>query len=295
MNKFFSFILVFIFGFANAQELICTVRVNTDKVIGTNQKVFKTLETSLTEFVNNTNWTGVIYKPNEKINCSMSINIESVEEDQYTASILVQSSRPGYNSTYSSPVFNFNDKTFTFKYLEFENLTFNPTNFDSNLISVVAFYSYIVIGMDQDTLSKNGGSDSFAIAQNVANLAQSSGYKGWTQDDKAKSRYYLINDLLSPTFSPFRDAMYEYHYLGIDKMYKDTKLAKENIILAVNELKIIHELRPNSFLARVFFDAKSDEIISIFTGGPKIPTSDFVYNLNMISPLNSSKWATIKD
>lgn len=294
MRKIISFLFLFFIGFAQAQELNCTVTVNADKVGGTNTQVFKTLQTSLTDFVNKTNWTTQTYKSNERINCSMFITVSEYNNAQFTATIQVQSSRPGFNSTYSSPVFNYNDKDFSFDYTEFQRLTFNSTSFESNLISVVAFYSYMIIAMDADTFAPKGGDPYYALAQEVVNVAQIAGYKGWSQSDGNQNRYFLANDLFSETFAPYREAMYMYHYKGIDVMNKDLKLAKENIKASIEKLAELHKIRPNAFLTRVFFDAKADEIVSIFSGGPKIPITDLIDNLNRISPLNSSKWAQIK-
>ena len=294
MRNVYSFLLVLFFGIAQAQQLNCTVNVNADKAASTNRQIFNTLEKSLTEFVNKTDWTGVTYKQEEKINCSMFITVTAYASDQFTATIQVQSSRPTYNSTYSSPVLNFNDKDFSFRYVEFQNLTFNPSNFDSNLISVIAFYSYVIIGMDGDTFSKLGGSKNLETAQDIANVAISGGYKGWSQSDGTQNRYFLINDILSNTFSPFRDALYEYHFEGLDLMYKDLNVAKLKINDAINTLGKINNTRPNAFLTRVFFDAKSDEIVSIFSAGPSMDIRDLIGSLNTISPLNSSKWAGIK-
>lgn len=294
MRNIFSLVLVLFFGIVQAQQLNCTINVNADKAASTNTQIFKTLEKSLTEFVNKTDWTGVTFKQDEKINCSMFITVTAYDSNQFTATIQVQSSRPIYSSTYSSPVLNFNDKDFSFKYTEFENLTFNPTNFDSNLISVIAFYSYVIIGMDGDTFSKQGGSKYLETAQDVANVAISGGYKGWSQSDGNQNRFFLINDMLSNTFNPFRDAMYEYHFEGLDLMHKDLNAAKLKIKDAINTIGKINETRPNAFLTRVFFDAKSDEIVSIFSAGPAMDIRDLIGSLNTISPLNSSKWAGIK-
>ena len=140
MHKIFSFFLLLSLSIVQAQELNCVVKVNADKIGGTNTQVFKTLEKSLTDFVNKTDWTGQPFKPNEKINCSMVIIVNALDADKFTASIQVQSSRPVFNSTYSSPVFNFNDKDFNFSYTEFQNISFNPASFDSNLVSVIEFY-----------------------------------------------------------------------------------------------------------------------------------------------------------
>ena len=294
MRNVYSFLLVLFFGIAQAQQLNCTVNVNADKAASTNRQIFNTLEKSLTEFVNKTDWTGVTYKQEEKINCSMFITVTAYASDQFTATIQVQSSRPTYNSTYSSPVLNFNDKDFSFRYVEFQNLTFNPSNFDSNLISVIAFYSYVIIGMDGDTFSKLGGSKNLETAQDIANVAISGGYKGWSQSDGTQNRYFLINDILSNTFSPFRDALYEYHFEGLDLMHKDLNVAKLKINDAINTLGKINNTRPNAFLTRVYFDAKSDEIVSIFSAGPSMDIRDLIGSLNTISPLNLSKWAGIK-
>ena len=291
--KLYSFLLLFI-GIAQAQQLNCTVNVNADQVTITNKQIFNTLQKSLTDFINKTDWTGVSYKQEEKINCSMYITVSAYDSNQFTATIQVQSSRPIYGSTYSSPILNFNDKDFSFKYNEFENLNFNPTNFESNLVSVIAFYSYIVIGMDADTFSKQGGSKYLETAQDVANVAISGGYKGWGQADGTQNRYFLINDMLSNAFSSFREALYEYQFEGLDIMHSDLKSAKLKIKDAISTLGKINETRPNAFITRIFFDAKSDEIVSIFSAGPSIDSKDLIGKLNTISPINSSKWAQIR-
>ena len=293
MNKIFTFLLLFILGFAQAQQLNCTVTVDAQRLSVTNQQVFKTLETSINEFVNKTDWTGVAVKQNEKINCSMYITISSNSLDQFSATIQVQSSRPIYNSSYSSPILNYNDKEFNFRYTEFENLIFNPSSFDSNLVSVLAFYSYIIIGMDADTFVLEAGDPNFEIAQNISNVALQGGSKGWSQADGNQTRYFLINDLLSPTFKQIRQTTFDYH-VGLDLMSTDLKTAKEKIKNSIINLSKLNASRPNAFLTRVFFDAKSDEIVSIFSGGPSITVSDLTENLNKISPLNMSKWSLIK-
>lgn len=293
MRKIVTLTVFLFFGLTQAQQLNCTVSVNAERLTNSNQQVFKTLENSLNEFINKTDWTGKTYKQSEKINCSMFITILSNNSDQFTASIQVQSSRPIYNSSYSSPVLNYNDKDFNFRYTEFENLIFSPTAFESNLVSVMSFYSYMILAMDADTFDLEGGSNNFEIAQNIANIAQQSGSKGWSQLDGNQNRFFLINDMLSPTFAPIRKTAFEYHS-GLDTMTKDLKLSKEKIKAAIISLSKLNATKPNAFLTRTFFDAKSDEIVSIFSGGPSITISDLVNTLNTVSPLNSSKWANIK-
>ena len=293
MRNILSLLLVLSLSFSKAQELNCTVKVNAQQLSNSTLTIFKTLETSLTDFVNKTQWTSQNFKQSEKINCSMYITISSYSSDQFAGTIQVQSSRPVHNSSYTSPVFNFNDKDFNFKYSEYEALNFNPTTFDSNLVSVISFFSYIILGTDADSFVQGSGDEYFKIAQNISDVAQQSGFKGWKQTDGNQNRYFLINDLLSPTFSEIRNTVFEYSK-GLDNMNVDLKSAKEKIKKSILNLSKLNATRPNAFLTRVFFDTKSDEIVSIFSGGPSITISDLVDNLNKISPLNSSKWASIK-
>lgn len=294
MGKFVLFIFLFFScGFIQAQQLNCTVTINTQKLSNANQQVFKTLETAVNEFVNKTDWTGQSLTQKEKVSCSMYITISSYASDQFVANIQVQSSRIAFNSTYSSPVLNINDKDFTFNYSEFENLTYNPTSYNSNLVSVLSFYSYIILGMDADTFIPMFGDRYFKEAVNISNLAQQGGYKGWNQSDGTLSRYVLINDLLSPIYSEIRQSSFQY-YLGLDTMNQDLKKAKELIKSSLMNLAKLNSSKPNSYLLRIFMDSKSDEIVSIFTGGPSIAINDMVDSLNKTSSSNSGKWQLLK-
>jgi hypothetical protein len=295
MHRFIRIFFFFLFNttFLLAQQLNCSVVINAQKVTNTNQQLIKNLETALNEFVNKTDWTGQALKQNERIKCSIFITLSSVNSDQFSGTIQVQSSRLIYNSTYSSPVFNFNDKDFNFRYVEFENLIFNPSVFESNLVSVIAYYSYVILGLNMDTFVPFGGNAHLETAQNILNVAQQGGYKGWSQSDGIQNRFFLTNDLLSPTFAPYRQALAEYHQ-GLDLMSTDLKSAKEKIKTAILNLSKLNQTRPNAFLTRVFFDAKADEIASIFSGGPSITIADLVEILNKISPMNASKWSQIK-
>lgn len=292
-NKIVTLLVFLIFGFTQAQQLNCTVTINTDRLPNPNQQVFKTLQTSLSEFVNKTDWTGSVLKQNERINCSMYITLSSYSSDQFSGTIQVQASRLIYNSTYSSPILNFNDKDLSFRYTEYEPLLFNPTTFESNLVSVVSFYSYMILGIDADTFQMGGGSSYLETAQNISNVAQQGGFKGWSQADGVQNRYFLINDMLSPTYSDLRQTMFLYHS-GLDNMSQDLKAAKEKIKSSVILIGKLNSVKPNAFLTRIFFDAKSDEIVSVFSGGPSIPVTDLTDVLNKVSPLNSTKWSQIK-
>lgn len=294
MNKFFFIVLSFFFISAQAQQLNCVVTVNSDKIGNANNQTFKTLETALTEFMNNTDWTGDNVPKQERINCSVFINLSSYSSDAYVGTIQIQSGRPVFNSTYSSPVFNYNDKDFDFRYVPYENLTYSPNSYDSNLVSILAYYSYIMIGLDADTFKLEGGKANLEKALEVAIVAQQGGSKGWSQSDGNQNRYFLINDLVSPSYKPFRTALYKYHFEGLDLMNEDLKKAKTAVKESIFTLGQLHSVRPNAFLTRVFFDAKSDEIVSIFSGGPVIPVADLIEQLNRVSPLNASKWGQIK-
>lgn len=294
MRKITLFLILFLVTKVSAQELNCAVTVNYSQVTNVNTQIFKNLEKSVSDFVNNTAWTEKKYDINEKINCSMFITITGADNNNYTATLQVQSTRPVYNSTYATPLLNLNDKEFEFQYLEFQNLLFNANSFDSNLISTLAFYCYIIIGVDADSFAQDGGSDALQKAQDIANLAMPTAIKGWSQTEKTQNRYFLINDMLSPTFKPYRNAMYNYHFNGLDLMSNDLKTAKQGIANAVNSLVEIHELRPNAFITRIFFDAKSDEIVSVFSGGPSIEITKLSNILNRISPTNAAKWQNVK-
>lgn len=295
MRKWIGALLVILFGTAvKAQELNCTVRVNFERITDVNPTIFKTLERSLTDFINATKWGSKGFGRNERIDCTLFINVSGFSNNTFSATAQIQSSRPIYNSTYPSPLFNYMDKDFSFRYVENENLFYNPNSYDSNLVALVAFYANMMLGLDADSYQKESGTGYYEAAQNMVALAQSGGFKGWSQGDGNISRYFLVNDALSNTFTPFREALYEYHFAGLDRMAQDQKLAKENVIKAIKTLSKVNSVRPNSLLMRVFFDAKSDELVSMFSGGPMVTTTEFKETLNRISPLNSSKWNNIK-
>ncbi|MFN8275661.1 MAG: DUF4835 family protein [Flavobacteriaceae bacterium] len=298
MRKIVLFFLFIGWTSIQAQELNCTVKVNAAKVGGggAGAQVFKTLERSLNDFVNKTSWTNnaLKLKTSERITCSMFITIDEANGNKYKGTIQVQSSRPVYNSAFSTPIFNYNDKDFSFEYTEFQNLNYNPNTFESNLVSVVSYYCLMIIGFDADTFAQDGGTAYYEMAQDIATVAQSSGYAGWNMGDTNQNRYFLINNVLSTLYVQFRDALYRYHFEGMDMMHKNQKMAKEKIISAITQLSYMELSKPNSFLTRIFFDAKADEIVSIFTGGPAVDNSVLVDKLFTISPMNSAKWSEIK-
>ena len=293
MRKIFLIYLLFNLSFFYGQDLNCEITIDARQTGQENLQVFKSLENQLNEFINNNSWTGRSVRTNEKINCAMFLNISSMDNDSFNGTLQIQASRPVYNSSYSSPVYNFNDKNFNFRYQEYQNLNFNPNQFENNLISILAFHIYMILGIDADTFSLNGGTGYFEIAREILDYSQNQGYKGWASSDGLQSRYFLIDNILSPTYKEYREVMYSYHLRGLDKMADEPKMSKTILIEQMNALNIMHRRRPNSFLMRVFFDTKSEEIFEIFKDGPKVSTSNLISILNRISPNNSEKWRNI--
>ncbi len=277
-----------------AQELNCNVVINAEQTGNSNLPVFKTLEKQIFEFVNTTKWTNKEFTNQERIECSMYINVTDYAGDVFNATIQVQSSRPVYGSSYTTPVHNVNDKDFTFRYLEFQNMVYNPNAFESNLISVLAFHVYMILGIDADTFELNGGDTYFKQAQNIVNYSQGQNSKGWQLSDGTQSRYVLVDNMLSQTFEAYREVMYQYHRNGLDLMHKDQKQAKSNIANALVSLEAMNRVRPNSFILRTFFDAKADEIQDIFSSGPSVSIDKLVDALNNVAPMYSSQWRNIK-
>lgn len=291
----FLFLFSFLFSFiAFSQELNCVVVVNAEQTGNENVQVFKTLENQLNEFVNNTYWTNKIFAPQERIDCSMVIIINDYNGDTFRASIQVQSSRPIFNSSYSSPVYNFNDRDFTFKYLEFQNLNYNANQFESNLVSVLAFHIYIILGIDADTFSLKGGEDYFVQARAIVSYSQQDIPTGWEPPKGGdQSRSALIDNIMSPTYKEYRSTLYNYHINGLDKMNENPKKGKENISKSLMDLQVMNNRRANSFVLRTFFDAKAEEIESIYSDGPSVNITDLVTALTRIAPTHASKWRNI--
>lgn len=288
-------VLVCFAQFSWAQELQATVSVNYQQVSNGNPQLFANLEKQVKEFLNTTKWTDKQFNDIEKIECNFFINITGYNSNNFEATLQIQSSRPIFNSTFSAPILNINDKNFSFRFIEFEAMVYDQNSFNSNLVSVLAYYANLIIGMDMDSYAIKGGTKYLGIASNIVNVAETNGYKGWSQTEGTNNnRNFLISDLLSATFLPYRTAMYQYHRLGLDTMADDLSKSKEAIATSIVTLAEIQKVRPNSLLARTFFDAKADEIVSIFSEGPRMDQSKLLETLHRISPLNSQKWNKIR-
>lgn len=285
---------LFLYGSLIGQELNCTITVNADQVNQTNQQIFKTLERSLNDFVNKSQWTNRIYQENEKVNARMFITITEFNANRFNANIQIQSSRPVFNSSYESSVFNYKDNQFNFEYIEFQPLAFNPNVFDSNLVGVISFYVYIILGIDADTFSLEGGDTFYQQAQQIVTSAQGSNWTGWSQStSENKTRFVLIDNLLSNTFREYRIAMYNYHRKGLDIMGDNNSTGKQVIAGSMRLFETMMQRRPNSLLIQTFFDAKSEEIQNIFSDGPKVDIVSLKETLNKVAPFYSSTWNEI--
>lgn len=277
-----------------AQEMNATVTIDAQQTGQPNFQVFRTLENQLTEFINTTSWSNDSYKTQERIDANFTLIINSFEGDFFSGSLQVQASRPVFGSTYNSPIYNYNDKAMNFNYKEFENLTFNTNNYDSNLVAVVVFHIYTILGMDADSFGEGGGDVHFETAKQIVNTAASSNFTGWKATDGLQSRFRFNDALLSNVYDEFHAAMYQYHRLGLDLMHENQKDGKQGVIDAIAALKSINDRRPNSYLVRTFFDAKSDEIASVFSGGPNVDITSLIDNLNRLAPTKRTTWSAIK-
>lgn len=292
MNKFLICLLLALStAFSGyAQELNCTVRVLSANIQGTNKQVFNTLQAAVFQFMNNRRWTRDVFEVEERIECLIEINVqEQLSADQFRGTITVQASRPVYNSSYNTTLLNIIDKDFEFRYLEFQNLDFNDNASISNLTSVLAFYAYVIVGLDYDTFGKRAGQEYFSKAQNVVNNAQNNG-TGWQAFENNRNRYWLIENLLNPAFEPFRDMMYNYHRQGLDVMAQDVQKARNTMLSSLLTLNQVHQKLPGSYLLQLFFDAKTDEIVKVFKPETPANKNQLYSMLKRIAPSNLSQW-----
>jgi hypothetical protein len=270
------------------------VQVLSQSIQGTDKSVFETLQTAIFEFMNNKKWTNDVFKNSERIDCSILINItERPSTDDFKATLQVQARRPVFKSSYNTVLLNNNDNDFQFKYLENQSLEFTENIHLSNLTSVLAYYAYFILGLDYDSFSLNGGTTYFQKALAIDNNAQSGNDIGWKAFDGNKNRYWLINNMLDASFIPLRECMYKYHRLGMDMMVDNKEEARATIFDGLEGLKKIHQIKPLSYSLQVFFNAKSDEIINVFSGAFPDEKSKIVNLLNEIDPTNSNKYQKI--
>ena len=293
MYKFIcSIFILFFICQLNAQELNCRVQVNSQKIQGTNRQKFTNMRTTIYEFINNTRWTNDVYSAEERIECNMIINLTSqVGTDGYKGSITIKSSRPIYRTSYNSSILNIVDSDVRFDFVENQTLEFNEHNHTSNLISILSYYAYVIIGMDYDTFSPLSGEPYFLKAQKIIDNAQSDQRAtGWKPYEGTFNRYWLIENLLHNDYKPLRNAMYSYHREGLDLLAEQAESARDEITSALYSVKTTANRKQGTYLLKVFFDAKVDEITKIYSDGFISNKNELVDMLKQMDPANMSKW-----
>lgn len=294
MRKIFLLFLVFAQSFAYSQELLAEVTINHQQVQGSNVQIYKTLEKSLRDFINNTSWTGRKLQNFEKIKCNFAIVINSRNGNDFKSSIVVQATRPVYNSTYTTPIVNINDKDFSFEYAENENLVFNERQFSGkNLIDVISFYVYLILGYDGDSFKLNGGQEWLDKALKISQNSQNQRYSGWAVMEGPRTRAQLIDNLIKQENATLRNVFYNYHRGGLDNLYKENQNdAKKAIFDALMKLKRYETNFGMNYPFDIFMQTKSNEIFEIFDMGRN--TSYNITELkNMMlifEPNQSQKW-----
>lgn len=297
MHKLFILLIILSsFKISSSQELDCKVQVLSSQIAGTDKRVFESMQRAIYEFINTRKWTNETFKIEERIDCSILINItEKIGADEFKGTLQVQARRPVFKTSYNTALLNFNDNDISFKYIENQPLEFVENTYSSNLTSIIGFYSYLILGLDYDSFELNGGTTYLQKALAVVNNAQSSGYPGWKPVvNSDKNRYWLINNMLDATYTSMRETMYNYHRKGLDVMADNKEAGRAVILESLVELKKIHAVKPLSFSLQVFFIAKADEIINVFCGGFADEKAKVTTLLNEIDPTNSNKYAKIQ-
>ncbi len=299
MQKFLIIIaLLFVLNLTKAQELNCTVQVTHAQIQTTNIQIFQSMETDIREFLNNHKWTEHVFSNNERIECNIAINLSDYNgTDKFTGTIQVQSRRPVFNSSYNTVMFNYKeeDNNFNFEYIERQPLDFNENTHLSNLTSVLAFYANIIIGLDYDSFSSEGGGLYLQKAQTIVNNAQSSNDLGWKayESRKQNNRYFLIEALLNKTYSPIRRCMYRFHRLGLDVMSERPELGRAEIAESLKLVQKVFREKPTALFLSIFFIAKSEELVKIFSEGPIEERQKVATLLKEMDVVNSSKYESI--
>lgn len=281
----------------SAQELRCMVQVVAPGIQGTNREVFETLQTSIMEFMNSQSWTEHVYQNEERIECSIMINIrEQIGSDEFKGTLQIQARRPVFNSSYSSPLINFQDQNLHFRYVEFEPLVYNANNMESNLVAILAYYAYVILGYDYDSFSSSGGTPYFRQAQNIVNMSQNARESGWKSFESTRNRYWLVENLLNEHHNPLRNCAYQYHRRGLDLMADKPEEGRAAMISALELLQRVYRQSPNSFALSFFFDAKAEEIQNVFSASPSMEKARVVNVLKEVNPANADKYeALLKD
>ncbi len=288
-------ILVLLIGIkSHGQEFLVSVSVNAPTIEGTDRRVFESLQSALYEFMNNRKWTNVNIKNLERIECTMMLTIrERMSSDEYKGTLNIVLQRPIYKTSYNSVQLNFIDENIQFRYLESQPLEFSVNAFSSNLTATFAFYAYIMLGLDFDSYSLNGGDAFFTAAENIVNSAQNANERGWKAFDGNRNRYWLVENLRNPAYRGLRQFLYEYHRTGLDVMADNQDEGRANIATALSYLEQAKKSRSDLFFLQLLTDAKRDEIINIFSKGSPQEKTKVANIMREVDPSNASKYEKI--
>jgi len=304
LKRLFSVaLLVIVSAYSYAQELNCKVKILHEKIQGVDKEVFNSMERNITSFINTRKWTNDQFQTNERIDCNIMINlVNKPDEDIFEATMNIQATRPVYNTGYTSPLINFIDKDFKFRYNQYTPLQFDDNRvagnepYAANLTAMIAYYAYLILGLDYDSFALNGGSDFFKKAQNVVNNAPESGKSitGWKAVDGNKNRYWIIDQLLSPRYKDFHDIWYTYHRKGMDNMASKPEESRKVILETLPKLIQMNRESPGSILLQFFFNAKSDEYASIVSQTDPGERTRYLAMLQQVDVQNVQKYNSIK-
>lgn len=296
MKKLLFFLIILFSIKSYGQDLNARVQILSPQISNTNKRPLEVLQTTIQDFLNNKKWSNAELKAQERIDCNLVITIKEWDgSSNYKAEAQLISSRPVYGSSFNSPVLSINDKNFDFNYAEGQPLEFSEQAFTGNLNSLLAFYAYVIVGMDEDTFSRMGGTATFAKAQTVLNNAQNSPYSGWKAFEGLKNRYWLIENLNNKSFAPLRNLIYSYHREGLDLMGDNLIKGRKNIASALPSLAELDKQKQGSMLNQVFFSAKADEIVGIFSKADPIEKTK-IYNIMVeADPANTTKYEALKN
>jgi len=292
-----GFIILFFIGismFGKAQELNCIVTVATPQIQSSDKKIYETLQAAIYEFMNSRKWTNYTYSVEEKIECTILITISDRTNDVFKGTIQVQSRRPVYKSSYKSVMLNLIDKDLQFSYVEYQALDFSENTY-SSLTSLLAYYAYVIIGMDFDSYQLKGGTPYFEKAQTIVSNAQNAAEPGWKsfESSKQQNRYWLVENLTNNIYAPIRESIYNYHRKGLDQLVDNVAVGKNAITAALEKLKTVHEEKPNSYLMQCFFTSKVDEIVNIYSVATTVEKTKVAAICKLIDPSNSTKYNQI--
>ncbi len=294
-KKVALFILgLLVFSQVYTQEIYCDVQINTQQVEGTDKKVFETLRTAVFEFMNNRKWTNYNFRIEERIECTILLNITNrISTDEFEAELNIALKRPIFNSAYNSTTMNYIDKEFKFVYVEYQPLDFVENSFSSNLTSVLAYYVYFFLGLDFDSYMLYGGTPYFEKAESIVTSSQSASARGWKSFESQKNRFWLVENFMNPSYQQLRKFMYEYHRLGLDVMYNDAAKGRASILKSMDYLIQVKNNWPNLFGLQIIMDAKGDEFINVFSEGSATEKTRAVNMLKKLDPAQASKYEEI--